>query len=76
MTRSRKNSHASWEFFQNSQLALENVNAVMQRLALVASASQPAQLSRADVHEVKRNVARFQEQFALLAREQKREVAR
>lgn len=76
MVRPRKNLNTSWEFFQNAQLALENMNAVMQRLAAVVSADHPIQISPTDVHEVKRNVARFQEQFALLARKQKREAAR
>jgi hypothetical protein len=65
-----------WKFWQASQLALDNLNTAMQQIATVVSAEETTLLSPASVHEVKRNPARFQEQFTLLVREQKRKAAR
>jgi hypothetical protein len=48
----------------------------LQRCATIAAAEPPTDLSSQDVREIRRNIARFNEKFALLVREQKRKAAR
>jgi len=64
------------QFWQASQEALNNLNAAMQVLLEARASGRSIPFSPAEVHEVKRNLARFQEQFALLVREQKRKAVR
>jgi Fe2+ or Zn2+ uptake regulation protein len=66
----------SWKCWQESRRALENLCVTMQQIATIVSADELITLPPAMVHEIKRNVSRFQEQFALLVREQKRKAVR
>lgn len=69
-----------WAFWQQSQLALDDLNELMQILAQYASQDDldppllepPAHL----VKQVKRAAAKFQENFTLMVREQKRKAGR
>jgi hypothetical protein len=74
--RIRSNLPDSWKCWQNSRHALENLCVTIQQIATIISADELITLPPAMVHEIKRNVSRFQEQFALLVREQKRKAVR
>lgn len=76
MTPPYQKTNAAWQFWQASRLALDNLNGAMQQIAAVVSAEEPIALSPLLIHAVKRNLGRFQEQFNLLAREQKRKAGR
>jgi hypothetical protein len=69
--------HDAWVFWQRSQAAISDLNDVMQQLATAVAQDDPAlQLPPHVVRAAKRAVARFQENFTLLVREQKRKAAR
>jgi ABC-type branched-subunit amino acid transport system ATPase component len=70
-------SNDTWAFWQRSQAALSDLSDLMQQLATAVAQDDPTlQLPPHVVREAKRAVARFQENFTLLVREQKRKAAR
>jgi UDP-N-acetylmuramoylalanine-D-glutamate ligase len=67
---------AAWKFWQESKQALDELGELMQQLAGLIVASPAIQPPPILVRQIKRDMARFQEQFTLLIREQKRKAAR
>jgi len=71
-----RKTNAAWTFWQESQQALDELNGLMQQLAVVVSSDSSIYPPPALVRDVKRNLADFQEKFTLLVREQKRKADR
>jgi ABC-type branched-subunit amino acid transport system ATPase component len=70
-------SHDAWAFWRHSQTAINDLSDVMQQLATAVAQDDPTlQLPPHVVRQAKRALARFQENFTLLVREQKRKAAR
>lgn len=66
----------AWGFWQKSREALDELQDVMQILAANVSSDIPLELPHHTVKRCKRALAKFQENFALLVREQKRKAGR
>jgi hypothetical protein len=66
----------AWEFWQKSREALDALDDVMQVFAINIAQIEPLDLPPHIVKEAKRAVAKFQENFSLMVREQKRKAAR
>jgi hypothetical protein len=65
----------AWEFWQKSKTALDELNELLQVFATAIAQDDPSlQLPPHTVKQVKRALARFQENFILLVREQKRKA--
>jgi hypothetical protein len=67
----------TWEFWRESRKALDDINDVMQIFAThIAQANPPLELPPHIVKNGKRALAKFQECFSLMVREQKRKAGR
>ncbi len=66
----------SWAFWQKSQKALNELNDVMQVFATNIAQDQSLDLPPHIVKEAKRALAKFEENFNLMVREQRRKVGR
>lgn len=76
MSRDSKSMDA-WGFWQRSRKALDDLNDVMQVCATnIAQDDPPIELPPHTVKHTRRAVAKFEENFALMVREQKRKVGR
>lgn len=67
----------AWEFWQRSKKALDELNDMMQVMASAITQDDPTlQLPHHVVKDVKRSIARFQENFSFLVHVQKKKVSR
>lgn len=66
----------AWEFWQKSRQALDELNDVMQIFAANVAQEVPLELPAHTVKRAKRSLAKFQENFSLMVREQKRKAGR
>jgi hypothetical protein len=67
---------AAWKFWQESKQALDDLGDLMQQFASFVTVDPPIPPPPGIVRQIKRDLARFQEKFVLLVREQKRKADR
>jgi hypothetical protein len=66
----------TWQFWQKSREALDALNDTIQIFATNLAQAEPLELPVHTVKEAKRALAKFQENFTLMVREQKRKAGR